>query len=117
LAAGDSFPLFNIGGAANFTSIIAPPPASGLAWNFNPATGVLSVVSATAQPTLNFGRSGNNLQLSWTASGFKLQSQTNSVSVGINSNWADYPGAGASSATVPIDATQGTVFFRLAPAP
>jgi hypothetical protein len=55
---------------------------------------------------------GNDLQFSWTGS-FKLQSQTNGFNVGISSNWADYPGGGASPVIVPIDATQATVFFRL----
>ncbi|MGA2748936.1 MAG: hypothetical protein ABSG59_09190 [Verrucomicrobiota bacterium] len=46
---------------------------------------------------------------------FKLQAQTNSISVGISTNWADYPGGGTSPVTVAIDGTTETVFFRLVP--
>src|SRR5262249_25662644 len=42
LVGGETFQLFNIGGSGNFTSI-NPPLTGGLSWNFNPATGILSV--------------------------------------------------------------------------
>jgi hypothetical protein len=71
-----------------------------------------NVGSLVARPTLNFARAGDSLQFSW-AGGFKLQAQTNSFSVGLGSNWADYPGGGTSPVTVPIDVTKGVVFFRL----
>ena len=67
-------------------------------------------------PTLTWTNTGASLQFSWPA-GFKLQAQTNSVNVGIRTNWGDYPGGGTSPITVPIVATQGTVFFRLIPKP
>jgi len=67
-------------------------------------------------PTLNFTLTGgDNLQFSWDTSfgNYKLQSQTNGLSVGLTTNWVDYPGGGTSPVTVPIDAMNGTVFFRL----
>jgi hypothetical protein len=115
LTAGDSFQLFSTGGSGNFASI-TPALTSGLSWEFNPTTGVLSVVGAGAQPQLNFGRVGNNLVFTWTGD-FKLQAQTNSLSVGISNNWVDYPGGGTSGISVPIDLTSGTVFFRLVSTP
>jgi autotransporter-associated beta strand protein len=48
---GDSFQLFSEGGTGNFTNITGSPGA-GLAYSFNPASGVLSVVSGPATPTL-----------------------------------------------------------------
>ena len=54
----------------------------------------------------------NSLQFSW-AGDFKLQSQSNSLDVGISTNWGDYPDGGSSPVTVSIDAANGTVFFRL----
>lgn len=110
---GNSFQLFNIGGTGNFTSITPALPLP-LSWSFNPATGVLSV--AGPQPTLNFVNNGNNLTFSWVNGGgntFKLQAQTNSLS----GNWFDYPGGGTSGVSVPIDRTQGDVFFRLVSTP
>jgi autotransporter-associated beta strand protein len=75
----------------------------------------LNITAIVTPPTLNFTQTGNSLQFSWTGS-FKLQSQTNNLNVGLNTNWADYPG-GASPVTVPIDAMQDTVFFRLVSTP
>lgn len=113
LVQGNSFQLFNTGGTGNFTSITPALPLP-LAWNFNPATGMLSVTGP--QPTLNYVNNGNSLTFSWLNGGgytFKLQAQTNSIDVGISNNWGDYPGGGTSGVTVPINPAQGTVFFRL----
>jgi autotransporter-associated beta strand protein len=110
---GNSFQLFNIGGTGNFSSITPALPLP-LAWSFNPATGLLSVTGP--QPTLNYVNNGNSITFSWVNGGgytFKLQSQTNSIDVGISNNWGDYPGGGTSGVTVPINAAQGTAFFRL----
>jgi hypothetical protein len=78
---------------------------------FLAGTGSLRVVS-TAPPTLNYTNTGSALQFSWTGN-FKLQSQTNSLGVGLGSNWADYPGGSTSPVSVPVDQAQGSVFFRL----
>jgi autotransporter-associated beta strand protein len=106
LAIGDKFTLFSKpvqSGAALTVS------GAGVKWANNlEGDGSISVIG----PILNFTQVGNDLQFSWTGS-FKLQSQTNGFNVGISSNWADYPGGGASPVIVPIDATQATVFFRL----
>jgi autotransporter-associated beta strand protein len=80
----------------------------------------VSVGGTSAPPTLAYTVSGaagsQNLNFSWTGS-FKLQSQTNSVSVGLSTNWHDYPGGGTSPVSVPVNANAGAVFFRLAPLP
>lgn len=50
LANGDTFPLFNAGASSgNFANIIGSP-GPGLAYSFNPANGVLSVVTGIVQP-------------------------------------------------------------------
>ena len=73
----------------------------------------VQTVTQVTQPTLDFTPTGTGgLQFSWTGS-FKLQVQTNSLAVGLSTNWVDYPGGGASGVTVPIDATKGVMFFRL----
>jgi hypothetical protein len=63
-------------------------------------------------PPLYWSNHGTNLTFSWPGS-FKLQAQTNSVDVGLGSNWSDYPGGAFSPVSVPVDATASTVFFRL----
>jgi hypothetical protein len=43
-----------------------------------------------------------------------LQSQTNSVTVGLSTNWVDVAGASATNQVIlTVDQTKGTVFFRL----
>jgi len=115
LQAGDSFIIASATTSINdFVSIVGSPGA-GLAWDFNPATGTLSVVSDAAQPTLNISQTGNVLTFSW-AGAFKLQAQTNSLSVGLANNWGDYPGGDSSNnsgVNVTIDPANGSVFFRL----
>ncbi len=114
LAAGNKFTLFSqpvLNGAALTVK------GSGAIWTNNLAVdGSISVIGFVAAPTLNFTQTGNSLQFSWTGD-FKLQAQTNSLNVGISNNWANYPGGSPSPVTVPIDATKGTVFFRLVPTP
>jgi fibronectin-binding autotransporter adhesin len=76
-------------------------------------TGSLLVVPGIpSNPTLSFTSTGSSLQFTWTGN-FKLQAQTNSLSVGISNNWVDYPGGGSSPVTVTVDPAQGSVSFRL----
>jgi hypothetical protein len=59
---------------------------------------------------------GNNLTLSWPAdhTGWRLQSQTNALSVGLTTNWVNVAGANTTNqVTIPIGSTNGSVFFRL----
>jgi len=107
LAVGDKFtpfsqPLQN-GAALTVTG-------AGANWANNLA--VDGSISVIAPPTLNFTKTGNSLQFSWTGS-FKLQSQTNSLNAGLGTNWADFPGGGTNPVPLPIDVTEEAVFFRL----
>ncbi len=57
------------------------------------------------------------IQLSWPAdhTGWQLQSQTNSLGLGLSTNWVNVPGSDhANQVTVPLSTTNGAVFFRLA---
>ncbi len=115
LVAGDSFTIVTAGShTGNFTSI-AGNPGPNLAWDFNPATGGLSVVAtAVNPPTLVYAQAGNTLTLSWVEAGYKLQAQTNNLTTGVSSNWGDYPD-GANPVNVNMDSANSSVFFRLAP--
>jgi fibronectin type 3 domain-containing protein len=60
--------------------------------------------------------SGDQLTLSWPADhiGWTLQSQTNSLSTGLSSNWYDVAGSTATNQmTFTIDPTQPAVFYRM----
>lgn len=113
LAAGDVFTLFSAAGtkSGTFTNIQVLPASLGLTGTFNPANGQLTLASS-APPVLNYSNSGSALQFSWSGA-FKLQVQTNSLSVGLGTNWTDYPAGGSSPVTVPLDTVSGSVFFRL----
>jgi len=113
LVAGDSFKLFQPGSIAGNFATIAGSPGAGLAWSFNASSGVASVVT-TGSPTLTFTPSaGGVLNFSWTGSGYKLQSQTNSLSAGLRTNWFDYPGGATSPVAVTNNPANPSVFFRL----
>jgi autotransporter-associated beta strand protein len=117
LAGGDSFKLFQAGFiGGSFSSNSLPSLNAGLAWNTaNLSSGSISVV-ATTSTNLVWNLSGFNLTLSWPASytGWRLQVQTNSLNVGIGANWVDVSGASqTNNVAVPVDATQGSVFYRL----
>lgn len=116
LVAGDSFTIVNAGAqTGNFTSIVGSPGA-GLGWQFNPTTGVLSVVSVVVNPpTLLYSLTGNTLTLSWTEPGYKLIGQTNSLSTGLGANWGDVPGGNTSPVNIEIDPANGAACFGLAP--
>ena len=51
----------------------------------------------------------------WPAGqGWRLQAQTNSLSNGIGANWVTVPGSESTNRVlVPIDAANGSVFYRL----
>ncbi|HEY1790192.1 MAG TPA: autotransporter-associated beta strand repeat-containing protein, partial [Verrucomicrobiae bacterium] len=116
LVAGDHFTLFSPGTSASSFGNIVGSPGPGLIYSF--ANGVLSVVTGPpSSPTsITAHVNGNVLSLSWPANylGWILQAQTNSLSVGISTNWVDVAGSGSVTSTnMPINPSNPTVFFRL----
>lgn len=108
---GQSFRLFSSRSSTGTFSRIQPGPGRGLVWQFDPAKGVLRVI---AHPSLQVGRSGANAhEISWPGQGFHLQVLTNSSGINATNTWFDYPGGWSSPVKIPIDQTQGSVFFRL----
>jgi fibronectin-binding autotransporter adhesin len=115
LVVGQKFTLFNQPVQNGNVLTVA---GGGATWVNNLATdGSITVATVAGPPTLNVAQAGNNLQFTWSGSGYKLQAQTNSLSVGISNNWGDYPGGGTSPVAVPINAANGAVFFRLISTP
>ncbi len=100
------------GNYANAASVTILPGSTG---TFNPATGVLTVTAVPAAPTLSAIQSGGSLQFSWTQLNgvYHLQAQTNSLSVGLGTNWVNYFTGTTNPVTVPISAANDSVFFRL----
>ena len=116
LSGGEVFKLFaatNYSG--DFTTYNLPVLPSPLGWDASsvPVDGTLKVTGGTpAPPTLGFTQAGNILNFTWSGA-FKLQSQTNALNRGLNTNWFDYPGGASSGVSVPITPANPTVFFRL----
>ena len=118
LAVGDTFYLFSepVTNGGSSITIIAP---QGVAFTNNLAlNGSITVVPATATNPTNITVvvQGNQLILSWPAdhTGWSLQTQTNSLSKGLSTNWVTIPGSSANNSyTNTINPTNGTVFYRM----
>ncbi len=120
-AAGDSFKLFNAGSySGSFASITLPALTGGLAWTNKLAVdGTIAVISPvnTTPTNIMMQVSGGNLILSWPADhiGWRLETQTNSLAIGLTTNWFTVPGStGTNQISLPLDSTGGSIFYRLA---
>ncbi|HTV41291.1 MAG TPA: LamG-like jellyroll fold domain-containing protein [Candidatus Sulfotelmatobacter sp.] len=121
------------GTAANAAVINAPLSINNIpaTWNGNQleliVTGpygstnafvTLSITNAVnSNPTnIVFAVTNNELYLSWPGdhTGWQLQAQTNQFSVGLSTNWLNVAGStGTNQIVVPINLTNGSVFYRL----
>jgi autotransporter-associated beta strand protein len=85
--------------------------------SFIAGSGSLRVQAVATNPTnVTAVVNGNQYQLSWPAShtGWRLEAQTNSLSVGLGGNWVTVGGSAATNQVyVPINPANGSVFFRL----
>jgi autotransporter-associated beta strand protein len=121
--AGDIFDLFDwTTRSGSFGSITLPTLDPGLSWDTSnlSVNGTITVSSGTGVNTgrtnLTFFVSGSTLDISWPAdhTGWRLQSQTNPVSVGLRSNWFDIPGSTMTNHVVmPVTPANGSVFYRM----
>ncbi len=118
LTNGTTFTLFNVA-APGFSSTTLP---AGYVWNNNIATaGTIQLVSGGVPANLNPTTitsvvSGSTLTLSWPSDhlGWTLQTETNTLPVGLSSNWFGVAGSSATnSVVITIDPVQPTVFYRL----
>jgi uncharacterized protein with beta-barrel porin domain len=117
LAAGDKFKLFQAGSINNsFTTYSLPTLAANLAWNTNNLTSGVLIVVQTTPTNLVWNVSSTNLNLSWPAgyTGWRLQVQTNALNAGLGTNWFDVAGSSqTNNVALPMDATKGSIFYRL----
>lgn len=115
LVVGQKFTVFSqpvIGGAG--MTIVSP---GFTVQNDLAVDGSVTVTAVQPAPTITANQVGNQLNLSWPSSwtgGVHLQGQTNSLSVGISTNWVTIPGTDLSNTySVAINPTNRAVFFRL----
>jgi autotransporter-associated beta strand protein len=119
LVGGDSFQLFSTNYTGHFTLTNLPTLSAGMIWSNTLAlNGRLSVLQtvATYPTNITYKVSGNTLSLAWPAdhTGWTLQEQTNSLSVGLSTNWVNVSGSTATNAvSITIDPTKPAMFFRL----
>ncbi len=119
LSGGEQYQLFSFSGTAsgNFSSITILP-ANGLAGVFNPTTGVLTISGAvipTTPTNLLASVNGGQINLSWPTNylGWSLQMQTNSLSIGLSTNWVTIPGSSLMTSTNYPLLNGGAAFFRM----
>jgi autotransporter-associated beta strand protein len=121
LAAGDAFTLYSAGLRDGlFTSLVPATPGPNLVWNTNTlaSDGELRVASGinTIRTNITLVSVGNSLDLSWPQdhTGWRLQAQTSSISIGLVSNWFDVPGSTTTNhVIILVSHTNGSVFYRM----
>lgn len=120
LEVGDSFKLFAAGSYKEmFSSVTLPPLTGNRAWTNRLALdGTIAVIAPVNATPINLTSVmvGNMLELSWPPDhiGWRLEAQTNSVGVGLSSNWFTIPGSTVTNQVyLPIDRLPGCVWLRL----
>jgi pectin methylesterase-like acyl-CoA thioesterase len=114
----------NIVGATNTTLIIsAAKLADNASYSVLVSNSAGAIISSNAvltvpavAPTITPAFASGMLSLGWPVgqTGMKLEAQTNSLGVGLNSNWTVIPGSEATNQiTLPIDPANPATFFRL----
>jgi fibronectin-binding autotransporter adhesin len=103
-----------------FAGITPAIPAPGFAWNTNTLStdGTLRILQTVNLTPTNMTSVvfGNLLMLSWPADhiGWQLQMQTNSASVGLNTNWVNVTGSATTNQmSFTIDPASDAVFYRM----
>ncbi len=117
LTNNQSFQLFS---AADHTGtfVSVASAGGGATWSFDPATGVATVLStmATTPTNISFAvnAAGTELSLTWPGSHEGWFAQSNTVSVAEAGEWFDIPDSNSgTNLVIPIDQSQGQVFYRL----
>jgi glucose/arabinose dehydrogenase len=117
-----AFPLFQFGGSAILPNGLtvhgfgqdADGELYALLTNTS-ANGTGGIVYKLVALRLALQRNGNQLDISWPTIAGHLETQTNSLSVGLGTNWVTVPGSAATNhIVVPLDQSNGSVFYRLA---
>jgi hypothetical protein len=121
LAVNDTFHLFAAGsyGVPTFSAVQSITPGQTVTWDLSnlAVNGTVKVASVmNVAVSITPVASGGNLTLTWPLSqtGWTLQMQTNSLAVGLGTNWITVPGSTATNqVTLPIIPAPLSGFFRL----
>jgi hypothetical protein len=121
LAAGDKFTLFAAVPLDSVPTIQLPAPGSGLAWATNIfIDGSIEVIACGCDeprtpPTLALSTTPTTITLSWPPfyTSFVLRGQTNSLTVGLSTNWGLVPGVVENQITIPRTSANRSAFFQL----
>jgi len=123
LTVTDAFPIFSATAYSGvFWNITPATPAAGLYWNTSTLTtdGILRISSTPiVNPTpanIVFSVSGATLTLNWPSpnTGWTLQAQTNSLAVGLTTNWVNVTGSEATNQmSFSISPSSPAVFYRM----
>jgi hypothetical protein len=120
LAVNDTFKLFNAAAYnGSFSGLVSYTPGQAVTWNTSnlAVDGTVRVASVIAVPvSLSMVPSGGNLNLTWPPDqlGWRLETQTNSLTIGISNNWVTVPGSTeVTGVSVPLSPGVPTAFFRL----
>lgn len=118
LAAGDAFQLFSTAGpnSGNFSAIVVS--GTTLKGQFDPASGILSLVPGTATTPTNisysFDSANGKLTLTWPESHLGWSVQSNSVSVTDPNAWYNIEGSTAvTNLDLTVDPFLPQVYYRL----
>jgi hypothetical protein len=79
-------------------------------------TGLWPITVSTAPVSITTAVVGGSLQFSWPADhiGWRLETQTNSLAVGLHTNWFTVSGSSTTNqVSLPISSANGGTFFRL----
>ena len=120
-ADGTILPLFSAVSYTPGTVEVEPSPGFGLRWDtsYLAVDGTLRVTTVSTTPVpigATVANGGSTLDMSWPSDhiGWRLQMQTNDLSVGLNSVWYDVPGSTITNqVSLPIVKNIPTVFYRL----
>jgi hypothetical protein len=110
---GDSY-VGNIAEIDIYSGVLSAGQISSIEAQLVTKYGVVGV--ATNPPNISTSVSGNVLTLSWPADhiGWRLQTQTNSLSTGLGSGWTDVSGStSVNSVNVTMNPANGAVFYRM----
>lgn len=115
LVAGDKFTLFSRPLLNGNSLTVVPPPGVRLA-NQLAVDGSLVVLPDVNPTNIHISLNGGTLNLSWPADhvGWRLQCQSNPLSVGLGTNWVPVPASNTTNhMSLPAAAANGTVLYRL----
>ncbi len=122
LKSGDTFQIIQASGTISGTPASvtgALPPGPGASWDLT-SLNVDGTIKAVLPPSPTLTNSvsggGTTLDFVWDPAyiGWRLYVQTNTLSVGLGTNWVAIQGTeGTTSYSAPIDTSSGAVFYRL----